>query len=466
MLLSARYSATNPSLLPPNEDPRREEAREREQVIKEQREQQQKDEEEEEQQQLAQIAEAESAQQQQQQLYNNNDTTETNDASAGLFSHSLVPNTNSASDATGAQSSASSSSGVANNSSHVSNAVPSTSSSSSTPVPLSSCTSTPSSVSLVGRSLRARLKLEAEQDARAREHARILLEQECYERKRVEDAAAKKAKLAKGNGAEGNNGAGANAGEKGNKEHADASGIPAEKGEDDEIEEEMLAAAEVERLRTVESVAGKLRAEAAIHNENKHHHTLSASISSCDLHVPSNNAASNSGKQGGGSGGTAPLKSAMKNTLLHKPSLATNMTSSFSSPHLSALADEDESDKQKGGAGNKNKSSGSGINHKYVVKNNTPKMMSKLNASSVFPFPPSSHSSSSHLLPDPALLSSGAKLSRIQREVAKLAREGTTHIVLLLSEPDYKEMGVDKMALVEAIKENGMKQLRVNVPQR
>jgi len=63
-----------------------------------------------------------------------------------------------------------------------------------------------------------------------------------------------------------------------------------------------------------------------------------------------------------------------------------------------------------------------------------------------FPFNPASH-----------------QLSRIQREVAKLEREGTTHIILLLSEGDFREMGVDKDALHRAITQAGMKQLHVNV---
>lgn len=56
-----------------------------------------------------------------------------------------------------------------------------------------------------------------------------------------------------------------------------------------------------------------------------------------------------------------------------------------------------------------------------------------------------------------------SKLSRVAREVSKLAREGTTHVLLLLSEGDFMEMGVDKIELQRSLHDAGIKQLRVMV---
>jgi hypothetical protein len=292
---------------------------------------------------------------------------------------------------------------------------------------------------------RSKRKKEVAEEERKAVHARVLLEQE-QERVRYEQTQAAKRAAAAAAAAR----SGAAASLLAGQAHGGSSVIDddAEKaaaavaGADEEIEEEMQAAAEMERLRE-EEAAGRLKPDAKI--------LLPASTSSCDLNVPLHSHVS---------GGIAHLHGHMHGLTVKTAAQTVTGSSnspliaSFSSPHLSALGSIRASS---GGVLSIAATAGEGAMGNTAGGNMLPTPL--LGGYGVGGAGGSGGGGGAAL--PAAALSSGVKLSRIQREVAKLSREGVTHVVLLLTDSDFVEMGVDALALRRAFTDEGIKQMRV-----
>lgn len=371
----ARYGRENPSLLPPNEDPRQMEALERAQVIREQMEAERREEEEEEEK-----AKREQLQREQlQRALSAAACSAAGTVSAQQLSsyQSMMAGTLSPEDA-------------------ISVTTGALSLSDAPPIP-------------EGRSKR---KKDAAEEERKEKHARMLLEQE-HERARYEKAQAQKraaAALARQAAAAAGGGAGLLSPAR--EDDAAATGDA-----DEEIEQEMIAAAELARLRE-EEAAGRMRLKSD--SKGGVVGLLASSASSCDLAL-----AANAAPHPHAPGASTRAVAAAGGAVLVPPPNA--LVASFSSPHLPALA---------------------------LGADGGP-------ASPSLSLPPSSSATATAAAA--AALSSGTKLSRIEREVGKLVREGTTHVMLLLGDSDFSEMGVDQSALHRAIHDAGIKRLQVSV---